>query len=479
MKRYLSVRWFLMMFILLFVGSITYELQAQQQQSERKVSFTLNTGFTYGAADNSLIGPFAGNFNVSSYQQSVYGGSFQYAFNPAWSVDTALQFGEFTNQFTDDPPFQNDYFFFTVKGVTNLNNLLNLNWEISRVMNPYLSLGLGMMRSRIQAVELDGEDLSLLATGGAGLSFYLFRSADLFVQYDYYVAGSDLLDGYSEEGGSDHFAAVNAGLRFNFGRSGTKLASWPPPREPSVREPAPRTEIQDEEERLAEELQREEARRAEEIRKEEERRAAELRREEEKRAEEVRREEERRAEELRREEERRAEEIREEEERRAEELRREEEKRAEEVRREEERRAEELQREEEDEAREIHMNEEQRLEELRRQRQRQVALLRGEAERSDERTPSPHQMFTDQPADGLYIQVSSFRSQASEEIVRNELSGILEDLTENRSQRVVIHRHENLHRVLVGPFAQISEARRVQQQLSNRYSDAFVIRYPR
>ena len=421
MKRYLCVRWFLMTFTILFLGSITYELHAQQQQSESKVSFTLNTGLTYGAAGNSSFGPFAGKFNVSSFQQPIYGGSFQYAFTPAWSIDTALQFGEFKNQFDDAPPFQNDFFYLTVKGVTNLNNLLDLNWGGSRVVNPYLSFGLGMMRSRIEAVDLDSEDLSLMGTGGAGLSFYLFRAADLFVQYHYHVVGSDLLDGFSGDGGSDHFAAINAGLRINFGRSDSKLISWPPSRERRVREPAPRPVIADpvpepepEPETVSDPSESEIL--------EEERRAAELQREEEERALELRREEEQRIEEMRREEERRAAELLREEERRALELRREEEQRA-------------------------------------------------------ERMAS--QLFTDQPAAGHYIQIYSFRSQTSAENMRDDLISILDELAENGAQRVVIHRYGNYHRVLIGPFERFTEARRVQQELSNRYRDAFVITYPR
>jgi hypothetical protein len=226
------------------MGAFALETQAQQQ-SEKKVSLTFNYGVTYGLADGGMYGPLAGGFNVPSFRQSIYGGSFQYAFNPAWSINAALQFGEFTNQFANDPSFQNDFLNVTVKGVANLNNLLNLRWDGSRFVNPYFSFGLGMMRSQIVADDLDSDDLSLMATGGAGFLIYLFRSADLFVQYDYHVVGSDLLDGFSGDGGTDKFAALNAGIRINFGRSGAKHVSWPPSRERRVREPAPRPEVTD------------------------------------------------------------------------------------------------------------------------------------------------------------------------------------------------------------------------------------------
>ncbi len=222
----------------LFILSIPLSVQAQQDDP-RKVSFTLNSGVTYGSGGDGMLGALAGNFNVPSFRQPVYGGSFQYAFSPAWSMDTAVQFGEFKNQYDFDPVFNNEFFYVTVRGVTNVNGLFNLN---SRFINPYFSIGLGMIRSKIESEDLDSEDLSLMISGGAGLNFYLFRGADLFVQYDYNAAGSDLLDGYSGLGSSDQFAALTAGLRLNFGSSGQKHISWPPSRDRRVVETAPEIE---------------------------------------------------------------------------------------------------------------------------------------------------------------------------------------------------------------------------------------------
>lgn len=214
---------FLMLSLVIAFVSTPWNLHAQQSEP-KKVSFTLSSGVTYGSAGDGVVGRLAGNFNVPSFRQQIYGGSFQYAFSPAWSIDTGVQFGQFTNQHDFDPAFQNDFFYANLKAVTNLNGLLNLN---SRFINPYFSFGVGMIRSRIETQDLDSEDLSLLGSVGAGMNFYLFRGADLFVQYDYNAAGSDLLDGFSGSGSSDQFAAISAGLRFNLGSSGEKLSSWP------------------------------------------------------------------------------------------------------------------------------------------------------------------------------------------------------------------------------------------------------------
>jgi len=227
-----------------------WDLLAQQNEP-KKVSLKFGSGVTYGSAGDAVVGRLAGNFNVPSFRQQIYSGSFQYAFSPGFSIDTGVNFGRFTNQYDFDPSYENDFFYTTVKGVTNLNGLLNLN---SRFMNPYFSFGLGMIRSQIQTSDLDSDDLSLMGTVGAGMNFYLFRGADLFVQYDYNAAGSDLLDGLSGTESSDQFAAVTAGLRFNFGSSGEKLSSWPPSR---TRDSAPVTEA-DEPDEAEPEIEREE-----------------------------------------------------------------------------------------------------------------------------------------------------------------------------------------------------------------------------
>ncbi|MGM0743958.1 MAG: SPOR domain-containing protein [Bacteroidota bacterium] len=253
--------------VILLIISVAMPAQAQEE-NPKKVSFTLNSGVTYGSGGDGMIGQLAGNFNVPSFRQSVYGGSFQFAFNPAWSIDTGIQFGQFSNQYDFDPAFENDFFYATVKGVTNMNGLFNLN---SRFLNPYISFGLGMIHSQIQTADLDSDDLSLLGTVGAGMNFYLFPGADLFIQYDYNAAGGDLLDGFSGQGSSDQFAAVSAGLRINFGPSGTKLASWPPPRDTRF-EISTTADMGVEEERdVEEEVIREEAPEPENLQEKEER----------------------------------------------------------------------------------------------------------------------------------------------------------------------------------------------------------------
>jgi hypothetical protein len=226
---------------IMLLGTIGSASAQTGDMPAKNFSIKLNGGFTYASAGGSRLGPLVGQFDVDSYQKSVYGGALQYAFNPTWSFEAAFNTGKFENQFATDPVFSTDYMYATFRGVSHLNGLLDLKWAGSRFVNPYFAIGMGMMRTRLAADGLQSEDMSLVLSSSAGALFYLFNSADLFVQYDYNLAGSNLLDGFSGSTSSDKFAAVNVGVRINFGRKGTKLASWSTP--PPVRRSSSRSSL--------------------------------------------------------------------------------------------------------------------------------------------------------------------------------------------------------------------------------------------
>jgi hypothetical protein len=388
--------------IALLLTALGYgEIKAQADEPDvRRLSIALTGGVTYGSDGNSMLGPLAGNFNVPSFRQPIYGASLQYAFSPAWALDIGYRMGQFENQFEADPFFETDYQYVSVKAVTNLNNLVGFRGGAARVLNPYFSLGLGMIRSEVLTETDEFQDLALMLTGGAGLNIYLFRGADLFMQYDYHAVGSDLLDGVSGDGGSDQFSAVTAGLRLNFGRSGTKHISWPPSRERPVREPVrrevPEPEPEPEPEpvlddatiefynRLADFLESPLATRPQFF---------------------------------------------------------------------------------EDALVRAMERVEQRREEMRRAEEE----ARREAERA----------LRDAVEPGHYIQVFSFISSASAENTRDDLIETLRDVVSNVEDRIIIQRHGEFHRVLIGPFGRLSQAEAVLNQLNNRYEQAFLITFPR
>lgn len=462
MKKHLWVHRFLLPFTILFLFISAGIAEAQKENPEvRRLSITLNGGVTYGSAGN-ISGPFAGKFNVATFRQSVYGGSFQYAFNPAWSLETAVQFGGFKNQFESDPAFKNDYLHVSVKGLAGINDLLSLKWGAARFVNPHIAFGLGMIKSEVQADGLDTRDLSLMFTGGAGVSFYIFQGADLFFQYNYYAVGGDLLDGLSGDGGSDHFAALSTGLRFNFGKRNTNLASWPAPRKPSVTTPATEPLAQNREEEPEPDTRQTvevEAVPEEETKTE----PAEIPPAGEEERNEVD----------------------------AEWLNSLSEFLESPMLKQPLFISESLTRAEEN-AKRLEQEKIQRQSEAvarARDRAAAEALARAEAmaieqeqaraeaearQRRDERGNG-----TNRPEAGHYIQISSFLSSVSAGRIRNELVESITGEADHLSQRVIIHQFEDFNRILIGPFSRFSEGRSVLRNLLEQYPDAFLIRFPR
>lgn len=431
-----NIRSSLFIFSLLTVSllmGVFHTADAQVSENPaRNFSIKLNGGFTYASSGSGLLGPLMGQFDVQSNQKSVYGAAIQYAFNPAWSFEAALNTGSFENQFVDDPAFSTDYLYATFRGVSHLNGLLDLNWSGSRYVNPYFAIGMGMMRSRLSADGLESEDMSLVLSSSAGALFYLFESADLFVQYDYNMAGSNLLDGFSGSASSDKFAAVKVGVRFNIGRKGTKLASWSgssssarrPARLPlpsSVAKPSSQLPVADKRPETADESSSPEpadmtwltefgrymdspaARHPEFVQKSLE--LARSMREARIRAEAMAAEQER----------------------------------------------------------------------ISTERER-LAAAAAPPETIPEKTKIRRATT---PPDGAYIQIGSFPNDRVAEEKWHEVAASLEGVIANPANSVFIHEYQQYRRVLIGPFRSAGQARTLLSGIQSDYVDAFVIKFPR
>ncbi|WP_158278752.1 SPOR domain-containing protein [Rhodohalobacter mucosus] len=422
-----------LLFSYLLMG-VTHSANAQMTESPvRNFSIKLNGGYTFASSGGGTLGPLMGQFDVESNQKSVYGAAIQYAFNPAWSFEAAFNTGSFENQFVDDPAFTTDYLYATFRGVSHLNGLLDLNWAGSRYVNPYFAIGMGLMRSRLSADGLDSEDMSLVLSSSAGALFYLFNGADLFVQYDYNLAGSNLLDGFSGSASSDKFAAVKVGLRFNFGRKGTKLASWSGapssrasrssmlPLPASVATPSPETGIADVNEKAESEMESSSSEPADmawltEFGTFMESPAARHPEFVLKSLEFARSMKEARLQAKA-------------------------------------------------------MAAEQARLEQERQRLAAAAISPAPAKTKIRRAASP--------PDGTYIQIGSFPNDTVAEEKWHEVVATLEGVIVNPSNSVFIHEYKQFRRVLIGPFGNASQARTLLSGIQSDYVDAFVIKFPR
>ena len=196
-----------------------------QKAEERQFSVTLNSGLSF-ASNGGFLG---GNVDIASSENYMLGGSIQRAVSPEWSIEGSFQSGTFTNKLASDPDFRNKFQTVSFRGIGHLNHLLNLNWSVADIINPYITFGMGFIRSSIEAEDFDTNDFGIDFMAGPGASLFLNNWTDLFIQYDFHFPGTDLLDSFSNERGSDKYTVLKAGLRINFGKSNQRHPSWPQP----------------------------------------------------------------------------------------------------------------------------------------------------------------------------------------------------------------------------------------------------------
>jgi uncharacterized coiled-coil protein SlyX len=133
--------------------------------------------------------------------------------------------GLFENENSYDPDFSNSYFGYQVRGIINTNNLFQ-TYKITRRLNPYFFLGLGLLHSDLEVSgQADRNFRSVMFTPGIGTKIYLNNWVDIFIQYEMNFTRHKQLEGVAGLE-NDRFSSVNAGLNFNIGKRGARLASW-------------------------------------------------------------------------------------------------------------------------------------------------------------------------------------------------------------------------------------------------------------
>ncbi len=202
----------------------------------KRWSATLYGGVTLAYEDG--LGMIAGGFNTSSGTRLLLGGSASYAVTRRWTLESTFHFGRFQSVPGKNRPFVNDYYLISLRNIVNLNHVFS-TFILNEYINPYVILGLGVMKSNLDTFEegftYNEWDTSLIT--GLGFAFYLNKRFDLLLQYEYQIVTDDRIDGSTDRrpnqnrGNSDQFAGVTAGLRINFGPRDRRLSSWenPPP----------------------------------------------------------------------------------------------------------------------------------------------------------------------------------------------------------------------------------------------------------
>ncbi len=202
---------FALLVLLLFTTTVKVKGQADEQ---RKFSVSLFSGTSF-----SGTGTILGNLDVSTSTRHIFGGSLLYNTSPRWSIEANIHAGKLANSQESLQSFENDFVTFAFRSVGDLNNLLNFGQYAGGIIHPYFSAGMGIFLSSVETSDLSTNDFAVGFNGGPGISFMINPWFDLFAQYDFYFLGTDLVDGFSDEGGSDQYAAMKTGIRFNFGKT--------------------------------------------------------------------------------------------------------------------------------------------------------------------------------------------------------------------------------------------------------------------
>jgi outer membrane protein OmpA-like peptidoglycan-associated protein len=220
---------------------IVSPVEAQENQEPNRLSIGLFGGVTIG------------HMNIGTEYDPTFGFNLRYAANPTFAIQTNFQFGEFTS--TDEDGINNegnwyDRHFtnsFIKSSVSSHINLLRMLGSTSETVNLYANVGLGLIFNDVEtsmgnqqlfhSEEYRGEDhsnIDLFGVLGAGVRVNLGRRLDLFAQYDFNVANSDLIDGHRTRPDreidnfkrtSDSWSSLTAGLQIKFGSSETD-ADW-------------------------------------------------------------------------------------------------------------------------------------------------------------------------------------------------------------------------------------------------------------
>jgi len=209
-RKFLAVA---LTFLLLFIF-VTPSKMIGQADQQRKFSISLFSGTSFAGTGTVL-----GNFDVSSSSRHIIGGSLLYNTSPRWSVEANIHAGKLINRQETDLAFENDFVAFAFRGVGDLNNLLNFGPYANNRIHPYFSAGMGIFLSSVEASDLSTNDFALGFNGGPGIAYRVNPWFDFFAQYDFYFLGTDLVDGFSDESGSDQYAVLKTGIRFNFGKT--------------------------------------------------------------------------------------------------------------------------------------------------------------------------------------------------------------------------------------------------------------------
>jgi hypothetical protein len=192
-------------------------------QEYRRVSLSLQAGITmsYESDVNRLIGS---NFNTFTGQTYNFGGGVQYAITPFWSAELGYRYN--TLEGLADDGFNTEVHSAVLKNIFNFNRLYRRS-PVSEFLNPYVMFGYEHDFYRYELGDVTNRGNESAIMGGFGMAISLSHTFDLFAQYEVKLA-SNRMDNINLGFPADQIGMTSAGIRVNFGRSGTKPLNLSP-----------------------------------------------------------------------------------------------------------------------------------------------------------------------------------------------------------------------------------------------------------
>lgn len=135
-------------------------------------------------------------------------------------------------------PFQNNLFAYSLRGVIQLNSLLQMGRVTHKVI-PYAFFGLGQFFSNVSGIPdaliVPGQVENNTSSGlhfnpGVGVKYNLSPRIDIRAQIDAYITNSRWLSGWNQQlfanQGNEHFGILSIGVNIRLGKKSAQNLEW-------------------------------------------------------------------------------------------------------------------------------------------------------------------------------------------------------------------------------------------------------------
>jgi hypothetical protein len=215
------------------------------------------------SADLSLGIPVT-MFSINSEPVGIYQGGLRYSFSPSISISGRLSYNSFFAK-PNNPPatvilsefgakdlinYKNEFVGISGYLQYNLTKLLGLDKKPKNKFIPYLSLGAGLLYSKLSQVNTDGNRYKMSEYGskpfrnyqvGLGARYFITSSIDAFASSEFNYIETFWMDGAYADKKNDNYINTSFGISYKIGASKyNNLLDWSQKNEPKQDEATPK-----------------------------------------------------------------------------------------------------------------------------------------------------------------------------------------------------------------------------------------------